>query len=420
MLIFLACAANGVDETYPALIFTGAVATLLLACTIRPEFRRELARIRLPWSLIAAFGATLLVALWSLSPWVPGGPQPVWSFTDASGAGALDRSRVIVEVIKLLGLACVFVVGLVYGAAERQGRRLGLAILIGGAVFALWSLSVFAAAAQTGGARLNSGLPSANIAGTLWAVLLLLAFSLPSMASRRRPSRNQLERVTARYAPTIALALLFGACLLLTASRGAMIAAALGGVVYLGFRALTAQLKRWELISAGLLAALISLGMFLTKGDIALARFQRFQVDATGRKLMIAAHFKAFLLSPIMGYGLRSFDAVNKFFMTAQTYPELRNVRATHNVYVQWLEEAGLLGALPMFLTVVLIMVPCLKSVLSGRRSSPWLSALLVADIVFLIHGLSDFTLEVPAMAALWTLLLGLQYGLVTSGRRVA
>ncbi len=321
------------------------------------------------------------------------------------------------EVVKLLGLACIFVVGAVYGAEDRDGRRLGFALLLGGALFSLWSLSAFASGGTIFGARLDSGLPSANIAGTLWAVLLLLALALPSLRSRRGQSRTQAERFIGRYAPMIALSLLFGVCLVLTASRGAMIAAVVGGAAYLGLRALAGQLKLWELVTGVVLPGAIGLGMLLTKGAAILARFQHFQIDAADRQLMIGVHFKAFLVSPLMGYGLRSFDAVNKLFMTAQTYPHLWEARATHNVYVQWLEEAGLLGAAPMFLTIALIIAPCLMAVMARGKSSALLSALLVADVVFLFHGVSDFSLEVPAIAAFWALLLGLQYGLATRRR---
>ena len=41
-------------------------------------------------------------------------------------------------------------------------------------------------------------------------------------------------------------------------------------------------------------------------------------------------------------------------------------------------------------------------------------------DLVFLAHGVSDYALQVPSIAAFWALLLGLQLGMVSTAGRAA
>ena len=116
-----------------------------------------------------------------------------------------------------------------------------------------------------------------------------------------------------------------------------------------------------------------------------------------------------------MGYGLGAFDAVNKLGMRLPVYHVLRDVRAAHNVYLQWLEEAGILGAAPMFLCIAAIMVLTALGLRVRRQSRPWICALLAVDVLFLVHGVSDYALQVPSIAAFWALLLGLQLGMVST-----
>ena len=119
--------------------------------------------------------------------------------------------------------------------------------------------------------------------------------------------------------------------------------------------------------------------------------------------------------SPLFGYGLGSAQTVNKTLINVSNFENLWNVRAILNVYLQWLEEAGLLGATPMFLCIGVLMATTLKR--ASRRSNMrrLLAGLLAANAVVLIQGASDFALEAPSMANFWAWLLGLQFSLAQS-----
>ncbi len=243
----------------------------------------------------------------------------------------------------------------------------------------------------------------------------LLLRSGSSADVSRRDHRTKAEAAISHYAPPLGLLLLFLGCLVLTASRGAMIAAAAGGASLL-LLLLFAGRIRLRQAGAGLLVSAVAAGALLAiKGGLAIGRFGHLAADAHIRTAAVAAHWQAFLRSPLFGYGLGSFDETNKMVLTQQLYPALWAIRALHNVYLQWLEEAGVIGAVPMFLCLGLIMVSTLKGLSARRRSASWICALLAADVVILVHGLADYALQVPSIAAFWALLLGLQLGLSRS-----
>src|SRR3569832_1901825 len=81
---------------------------------------------------------------------------------------------------------------------------------------------------------------------------------------------------------------------------------------------------------------------------------------------MFAVYWRAFQESPLMGYGLGTFDIVNKLNLSYSTFGEDWSQRAAHNVYLQWLLEAGLIGAIPMFSCFGLILFRTWRG--RGRR----------------------------------------------------
>jgi O-antigen ligase len=157
-------------------------------------------------------------------------------------------------------------------------------------------------------------------------------------------------------------------------------------------------------------ALLVGLGVVLTFGGNDLVWIRVAEIDGAWvvRDQTLSAHWAAFIDSPLFGYGLGSFDAVNSQIMTGETYRNLWQIRATHNVYLQWLQEAGLVGAAPMFALIGLVLIVSILRAASGRGRTMQLG-LVCASLVVLVHGLTDYALQVPSIAAFWAFLLGLQ-----------
>lgn len=392
-------------------------AAILGAALLQPRLREDLLRLKgLEWPGLL-FAATLAIALWTLTPWTPGGPHPVWAYVGAqSGASTIDRSATTIEIIKLAGLGCLFLVGAATGARDERARFAVQALLAAGVAFGLWAFigSVTGAVAQTQGHRLEAHFVNPNTAGTVFAVLLMLALS----EFLRRLRLRGAERDPSLVVAAAAAALTFAVCLLDTASRGAMLAFLGGAVVFVAAQLAcgTLKLSRAALTTLAGLALLIAVTWFA--GDLLVERFFRSDEDAIVRTAIWQAHWGAFLDSPLFGYGLGAAETVNKTLITDANYPVLWNIRAILNLYLQWLEEAGVVGAAPMFLTVATLIWASFRGALRRTRMVRLLAALLAVDAIFLLHGTTDFGLEAPSVAALWAWLLGLQFSLAQGSSR--
>jgi O-antigen ligase len=163
-------------------------------------------------------------------------------------------------------------------------------------------------------------------------------------------------------------------------------------------------------LAAAGVAAVVVLLLALNGNQLFLDRFAAAAEAGGDRAVLVQTHWQAFLRSPLTGYGLGSFPELNNQVMTPQTFPALAATTQLHNVYLQWLVEAGLLGALPMFAAVALVLWTAGRRGLQRRSGRTLVAGLLAADVVVLLHGLTDFSLQIPSIAALWALLLGLQF----------
>jgi O-antigen ligase len=221
-----------------------------------------------------------------------------------------------------------------------------------------------------------------------------------------------------RLAPGLAASLLCGAALALTQSRGGAAATLVGLLGLIGLEAQTGRAgddagrggARAGLIAGGAVLALLA-AFALYRPEL-FGRLMNAGADFDTRRAIFAAHWKAFLASPWSGYGLGSFDRLNNLILNQADYPKTWNVRAAHNVVLQWLATGGLIGALPMFGCIGCLLWVLVRGLGRRLRMTGWLRAVLCASLVVLIASLTDYGLEEPAVALLWAVLLGLGAGL--------
>lgn len=425
LLLVTAHALYGANQRISALILVIVEAVALLAWLAASASARRAVQeggvLRWPAAL---FGLTLLAAIWSMTPFAPGGVLPIWDWTGVQGAATLDRTATFVEILKLSGLGCIALVGFIQGVRPADARATLRIILFASALYAFLAMARFLAGGELVGqpGRMGAGFLSPNSAGTLFACLTVLSVSWVVQAVRRRGEDGGPRAALAffsKLAGRLALAVLFSSCLLLTASRAAIATTGLMLLVYM----------IWEIVAGGLKvragAAMLTtwavqvLFLLAGAGALVVSRAEGLGADAADRGTIFLLHWKMFLASPLTGWGLGSFDQVNQQIMTPASHAVLWNLRAAHNVYLQWLEEAGVVGAAPMFLAIALVMLLTLRGMAQRKEAKPWLRALLLVDGVFLVHGLSDFALQVPSLAAFWAFLLGLQLAMAYPRRRI-
>ncbi len=200
--------------------------------------------------------------------------------------------------------------------------------------------------------------------------------------------------------------------LLLTASRAAIGLTTLTVAVYLGWAALDNRRSRWPLIAGGGLLVTCAIVLLVQGNTLFADRFADLADGDATRSAVGEAHWRAFLDSPLLGYGLGGYPQVNNQIMTAQNAAALSASVIQHNAFLQWLEEAGLLGALPMFALIGLILAVTAWRTYRRQRSRPLLVGLLAASFLVLTHATVDVSLNTPSFEAFWALLLGLGFAL--------
>lgn len=416
-LIFLAHLAYGALRIEASLIAVGAAAILLLACLAIPNLRRDLLRVRGLAVPAVLFGLVLLAGVLSLTPYSPAGAHPVWAYLGQTpGSTTIDRSATTLELIKLLGLGCIFLVGVATGASDGRARTAVNLMIALSAIFGLWAFFNFATGVQyqTQRGRLEGTLMSPNTAGTFFALMVIVTLGPLLRDLRGVRGGKAFQAATGYWAALIILA----GCLLATASRGAALGGAVG-ILGLVIILIFAGRVSWSRVSLIMLAAVIAaMGSLYFVGERLLDRFATFDQDASSRAEMFAMHWRAFLAAPIGGYGLGTFDTVHRILLDTTNFGSMWTVRATHNVYLQWLEEAGLLGALPMFGAIASVIAISLWRGLRRTRMTYVLFALLAANLAVLVHGFTDFALQTPSVALTWSYMLGLQFSLSQGSQR--
>jgi len=394
-----------------------AAAVMLTGILASPRLRDDVLRLKGLAAPAVCLALVVLVALWTLTPWTPGGPHPVWSYVGIRpGASTIDKSATTMEILKLLGLACVFVVGAATGARDDRARYAVRLTIWAGVAFGLWAFlgSASGAIYQTQGRRLEAHFLNPNTAGTVFAVLLMLAMAELVRSARGAAAGSRLTRLL----PMSLACLTFAVCLLDSASRGAMLALLGAAVVYVALQLLTGNMKASRalggaLVGLGALAAVVSIA-----GEQLMDRLFESHEASVLRGDIWRVHWKAFLDSPLFGYGLGTAETVNKSLLSLSNVEVLRSIRAILNVYLQWIEEAGVVGAAPMFLCIALLIALTFRGMLRRSRMRGLLASLLAVDALVLIHGGTDFGLEVPSVAAMWAWLLGIQFALAQGSSR--
>ena len=430
-LVFTGHLALGANRDSLALGFAAAWFALLAWTLSGASARRSLSGTSAPGLEAILFGLVLLAAVVSLTPFGIGGPNPVWTYVPRAVAiVSIDPYATLLEIVKLLALGAAFMVGRIVGADDERAARLLRALLAAGAFYSAWALidhasnpdSLFGAPRPFDPTRLSASFGSANTAATLFGALILLGLAdCQRTYERVRPrtafhSSHVQKVLPAMLRPVVTL-LLNAACIVETLSRAGTAATAGVAVVLVGALALLGARRSASFIPVIAILFIVIGGMITLGGDELLSRVAFFERDSTSRSHIFAAHWAAFLTAPWSGYGLGSFHHINATIMTASNVGVLDSLGAAHNVYVQWLEEAGLVGALPMFATVAVIGVRLGVGALRRGRMRAWLLAILAVLALFALHGASDYALQTPSMALVLSLVLGVGVSAASAGR---
>lgn len=403
-----------------ALVLVWSV-TLLVAGAPPPVTFRMIA---LPALL---FAAVIAWALIQASSWTPDAwHNPIWAET-AKGLGADVQGYISVvpyatetSVMRLLTYAGIFWLALQFGRSGERARQVFHAVAIAGLVYAAYGLIVDLTGSQTilwydkenyktnltATFRYKNAYATYAGMGLICTTALLIRALAREDFSRMGPRerlRSVLLLIFERSTYLLLAFILITSALLLSDSRGGFLAAILSMIVFATtlWRGKSLKLPYGRtsvavMVGAGALFVAISGGTVLDRlgesaGDSQRERVFAQTIDAIGEQ-------------PLKGWGLGSFESV---FAKHQNAGFEKRARRAHNEYLDNALGLGIPAAAALVLAIALLALRCFRGSLARQRDSYYPAAGFAIVVFVGIHSLVDFTLQVPAVAATFALLLG-------------
>ncbi len=235
-----------------------------------------------------------------------------------------------------------------------------------------------------------------------FAGLMELLVPIPIVFSLN-PRRSGGQRALLAFAAVVMAVSLF-----LSGSRGGMTAFVVQMTILAMYLA-GARASRPAALRLGGVAVLIAAALLWLDTGAVSSRLKSLQAPlssgVSGNRLTIARDsLRMFRERPVLGWGLDTF---------AVAYPRYRSfatpvfINAAHNDYVQLLTETGVAGmaVLAWFLFALF------RAGLRGARNDHAQLAALVGISAILVHSLTDFSLHIPANAALFYVMCAVASG---------
>jgi len=391
VLVAVQILAGGANQGLTSAIAAFADAVLAIAViALSPAASRFWRLARLPLALLAAALA------WAALPGLL--PQGLGSALGMPANPAADLFGLALAKALATTLLTIVAALLAYRAGSARGVIRVLTLV--GLVYVAWAAvdAIDWLYDSARAARYSGTIGNPNAAGITFAALALLAGGL-ALA----PDEEAMQlRLAAVAGSAVALVL----CAL-TGSRSAVLLALLGGGLLL-----VRRWRRWQdgrpplrLLAPAALALIVLLVLVAVFTPVA-DRSAYLPEDAGSRWAVIDHYTAVANASPWWGQGLGSFYEVNQRTLTAEVAPLYWNFGAAHNAPVQLAIEAGWPG-----LALLLIALAAIAFQIARARRDWWSVAPLCALLAIAGSAMVDIALNVPAVAALFAVLLGSVWG---------
>lgn len=375
-----------------------------------------------------------LVGVWIVIQMVPFTPtawhHPIWRET-ATALGRAVPGRISVApylegsaLARYLTYGGIFWLSLQCGRRRETARHVFYAIAVAGTLYAVYGLYAY----LNGGMKilwfhkewyvfsLTSTFVNRNSYATFAGIGLVVVTALFTRRmlrvraqgeGRRERARLLIQSLAERDWLLLLLWVIIAAALLLTKSRAGLVSTLIGLAAFAAIIGLSPSVST----RAGRIAAIsivtIGLGFLAVSGDAVTKRLLQTSVaDESVRRSLYGMTMEAIGDSPLLGFGYGSFGRVFHLYRGASKPFRIRSEKA-HDTYLENAMELGLPAAGALFVAVGALMVLCVAGVRRRHRDVIYPAAGVAVTILVGVHSTIDFSLQIPAITATYSLLMG-------------
>ena len=218
-----------------------------------------------------------------------------------------------------------------------------------------------------------------------------------------------LDAVPARFGVAILAFVLPLTALLMTASRGGILATLAGLAALLVGTAIrrSSATGGGSARFAGLIGiAILVVTIFQMSGARFASRLAVIGVQAQGRLNVYESTFQAIKDNALLGSGFGTFQDIYPLYRNEEPYSRLVWDKA-HNDYLELILGLGVPVALIFLLSLSLVFAVVLRGYFRRRRNAIYPGIAVAGTLVLAVHALADFSAQIQAVAMVYAMILG-------------
>lgn len=376
------------------------------------------------------------VCLWILlqayvnTPW----NDPIWNLA-LTNLGRSDNGRISVDptasltgLMHLLTYFAIFWLSVQLGRNSARAQLCLRAVVIIGAIYSLYGIVVYFAGNDTilvfkkwaYRSSLTSTFVNRNSFATfaglsLLSSLALMIASLQPLLQQHRPFGELIasfvEHLLVRIPWTTAAMLIIAIALLLTSSRGGAFSTACGALVLVFVQIGHAGRGQKKIRSVIILSVItLMVVVFATGAGKRLSHRlvpDRIDNDMGGRLAAYSMTIDGIETTPWTGIGFGAYEDAIPAYKRAEMSSDILWDKA-HNTYLENAFELGIPASGLLCLSIALLGLEAWRGARTRRRYAHIPATGIAATILVTLHSLVDFSLQIPAISALYALLIGI------------
>ncbi|MFQ5783674.1 MAG: O-antigen ligase family protein [Alphaproteobacteria bacterium] len=377
---------------------------------------------------VVGFAALVAWILFQASPFAPEAwHHPLWReaagalAAPPAGAISLDPQATLTALMRLLAYAGVFWLAFQLGREPNSARVAVWSVALAGLAYSVYGLVVefgrldsilwyerwaYRESLTSTFINRNSFATYAGIAltATLGLLVDLLRHAPPLLS--RAGARFLIGGLAGRLGLLAVMALAIGSALLLTDSRGGLVSALVGLLVLAGGFSLHRGARPGPAVATLAGVLLFAVAILALSGETTLARLGKTLIEAEERPAVYALVWRGITDNPWLGAGYGTFEAAFPLIRDTTIRGDLIYDKA-HNSYLEFAFEAGVPAFALMLALLAGLARRCVAGVWSRRRDRLAPCVGLAATALVATHALVDFSLQIPAVAVTYALVLG-------------